>query len=99
MTDDFGRLQSVVAEGAENFRGFVEQSVIPPTPGAAELGYLTTVFKSEGRVSWLLSPVRHAISDQTTPLTAHHPSTFIVKDPTRDRPVDGHGRHRNTCQE
>ncbi len=78
---EFGRMQTAMAEAAEAFTGFVEQTVIPPNP-PTQLDWVTLQWFSnkDDAAAWLRSPTRHSVTDRMIPLATSPPNTQLIKD-------------------
>jgi uncharacterized protein len=78
---EFGRLQNAMSDAAEDFSGFVEQTVVPPNL-PAQLDWVTMQWFSteDDAGAWLRSPTRHSFADQTIALATGQPNTYLVND-------------------
>jgi uncharacterized protein len=79
--EEFGRVQNAMAEAAEGFSGFVEQTVIPPNlPAQSDWVTLQWFSTKDEAGAWLRSTTRHSFADRTIPLATGQPNTYLVNE-------------------
>ncbi len=81
MAEEFGRWQQKIGAAAAEFPGFLEQSVIPPTPPVQSDWVIVQRFASaETASAWLRSDRRTRLLNEAQPLLVGRDDVHLVRD-------------------